>query len=237
MRAARTTSGRTGASHSSVTAAPVLQELDRLGLARALEQQLAGPVHLALWVPPHPKDETAVAAARRTEALLGELAALSPRLRLESGPGPALPDLVEDAPPVVTLTGDGRARGGVHVAGFPAGFILPILLNAIVDVSRGETGLSAGSVKVLEELRNPVTIRMLVSATCATCGGDARLALQMGIVSPHVDAWVLDAAQVPRLARRIGGTALPAALINDICWVPGAQAELALLGRVLFAGT
>ncbi len=220
-----------------MSAGRVLQELDRLGLARALEQRLAGPVRIELWVPPHPRDEEAVAAARRTEDLLRELAALSPRLELVSGRAPALVDIAEDAPPVISLSGDGRSRGGVHVAGFPAGFVLPILVDAVIDVSRGETGLAAGSVKVLEQLRNLVTIRMLVSATCASCGADARLALQMGIVSPNVDAWVLDAAQVPRLARRIGGRSLPAALINDICWVPGAQAELALLGRVLFAGT
>jgi predicted DsbA family dithiol-disulfide isomerase len=59
----------------------------------------------------------------------------------------------------------------------------------------------------------------------------------MAIVSPHVDAWVIDTAQLPRLAHRIGVRTVPAALINDICWVPGAQAELALLARVLFAGT
>ena len=113
----------------------------------------------------------------------------------------------------------------MHFAGAPAGYEVPILVNAIIDVSRGETSLAAGTVKVLAELRNPVTLRMLVSATCASCGADARLALQMAIASPHVDAWVLDAAQVPRLARRIGGTSLPSALINDICWVPGASAR------------
>ncbi len=216
--------------------APVLPELDRLGLARAFELQLAGPVALTLSVPPHPADEATLAAARRAEALLGELAALSPRITLRTEPAVAWPpDLAEDAPVVVSLTG--KTRGGVRFAGTPAGYEVPILVNAILDVSRGETGLSAGTVKVLEELRNPVSVRMLVSASCANCAADARLALQLAIVSPHVDAWVLDAAQVPRFARRIGGKALPAALINDICWAPGPQAELALLARVLYAGT
>jgi alkyl hydroperoxide reductase subunit AhpF len=218
-----------------VAAAPLLPELDRLGLARAFEQQLRGGVRMALSVPPHPHDEQAMAAASRAEELLRELAALAPLLELSTGPAPPLAGLEEDAPVVITLTG--RSRGGVHLAGAPAGYELPILVNAIIDVSRGETGLSPATVKVLEDLRNPVAVQMLVSASCATCGPDARLALQMGIVSPHVDAWVLDAAQVPRLARRIGGKSLPSALINDICWVPGAQAELALLARVLFAGT
>jgi alkyl hydroperoxide reductase subunit AhpF len=177
-----------------------------------------------------------VAAGRRAETLLGELAALSPKLRLSAAAPPAsLDDLREDAPVVITVTG--KTRGGVHFAGTPAGYEVPILVNAIIDVSRGETGLSPGTVKVLSELRNQVSVRMLVSASCSTCASDARLAVQMAIVSPHVDAWVVDAAQVPRFSRRVGGKNLPAALINDICWVPGAQAELALLARVLFAGT
>jgi alkyl hydroperoxide reductase subunit AhpF len=218
-----------------VSAPPVLPELDRLGLARAFEQQLTGDVEIALSLPPHPHDEQGMGAARRAAALVGELAALSRRLRVITAPAPSLPDLDEDTPAVITLRG--RSQGGVHFAGAPAGNEVPILVNAVIDVSRGETGLSPSTVKVLAELRNPVTLRMLVSATCPNCAADARLALQMAIVSPHVDAWVIDAAQVPRLARRIGGTSLPSALINDICWVPGAQPELALLARVLFAGT
>ena len=218
-----------------MSAAPVLPELDRLGLARALEQQLTGEVEITLSLPPHPHDEEGMGAARRAAALVGELAALSRKLRVVTVPGPLLPDLVDDMPPIITLKG--AALGGIHFAGTPAGYEVPILVTAIIDVSRGETGLAPATVKVLSELRNPVAVRMLVSATCATCGADARLALQMAIASVHVDAWVLDAAQVPRLAKRIGGTSLPSALINDICWVPGAQPELALLARVLFAGT
>jgi alkyl hydroperoxide reductase subunit AhpF len=218
-----------------VNAPPVLPDLDRLGLARAFEQQLTGDVEITLSLPPHPHDEEGMGAARRTAALVGELAALSPRLRVVSAPAPRLPDLDEDSPAVITLRGN--AHGGVHLAGAPAGYEVPILVNAIIDVSRGETGLAAATVKVLAELRNPVTLRMLVSSTCGNCTAEARLALQMAIASPHVDAWVIDAAQAPRLARRIGGTSLPSALINDICWVPGAQPELALLARVLFAGT
>jgi len=218
-----------------VNAAPILPGLDRLGLARALEQQLAGDVEIVLSLPPHPHDEEGMGAARRAEALVGELAGLSPRLRMVTAPAPSLSDLADDAPPVITL--HGAALGGVHFAGTPAGYEIPILVAAIIDVSRGETALAPATMKILAELRNRVTVRMLVSATCATCGPDARLALQMAIASPHVDAWILDAAQVPRLAKRIGGTSLPSALINDICWVPGAQPELALLARVLFAGT
>ena len=218
-----------------MSAPPLLPELDRLGLARAFEQQLTGEVEIALSVPPHPHDEQGMGAARRATALVNELTALSPLLRVAAEGPPVPPDLEEDHPAVITVRG--RAQGGVHFAGAPAGYEVPILVHAIIDVSRGETNLAPGTVKVLSELRNPVAVRMLVSSTCANCGADARLALQMAIASPHVDAWVLDAAQVPRLARRIGGTSLPSALINDICWVPGPQPELALLARVLFAGT
>ncbi|HXY20307.1 MAG TPA: hypothetical protein VEH83_09965 [Gemmatimonadales bacterium] len=218
-----------------MSAAPVLPEIDRLGLARALEQQLADEVEIVLSLPPHPHDEEGMGAAGRARALASELAGLSPKLHLITAPPPALPDLADDAPAVITLKG--AALGGVHFAGAPVGYEVPILVAALIDVSRGETALAPGTVKVLAELRNPVAVRMLVSATCPTCGPDARLVVQMAIASPHIDAWILDAAQVPRLAKRIGGTSLPSALINDICWVPGAQPELALLARVLFAGT
>jgi alkyl hydroperoxide reductase subunit AhpF len=218
-----------------VSGTPVFPDIDRLGLARAFEQRLTGAVDVAISLPAHPPNEEAMAAAGRAQALLEELAALSPKLRLARAPFPALGGLDEDVPVVVTVTG--RNRGGVHFGGAPAGYVVPILVNALIDTSRGEIALSPATAKVLEQLRNPVTVRMLVSATCATCESGARLALQMAIASPHVDTWILDAAQVPRLAKRVGARDLPAALINDVCWVPGAQAELALLGRVLFAGT
>ncbi len=218
-----------------MSASAVLPELDRVGLARVFAQQLVGDVDLILSLPPHPRDEAGMGAAHRAQELLQELASLSPRLRLSPAPPPDLAELADDLPVVVTLRG--AALGGVHFAGAPAGYEIPVLVNAILDVSRGETSLAAGSVKVLAELRNPVTLRLLTSASCANCGTPARLAVQMALVSRHVDTWVLDAAQVPRLAKRIGGSSLPAGLVNDICWVPGAQPELALLARVLFAGT
>jgi len=218
-----------------VSAPPILPEIDRLGLARAFEQQLTGDVELSLSLPPHPRDEEGMGAARRASALAAELATLSRRIRLVQAPPAVLPELDQDDPPVITIRG--RAAGEVHFGGAPAGYAVPILVNAIIDVSRGETGLEPGTAKLLAELRNRVTLRMLVSATCPDCASEARLAVQMAIVSPHVSAWVLDAAQVPRLARKIGGSRLPSALINDICWAPGAQPELALLARVLFAGT
>jgi len=218
-----------------MSAPALLPDVDRLGLARAFEQQLTGEVELAVSLPPHPRDEAGMGAARRASDLVRELAALSPLLRVVAATPPELADLVEDDPAVITVRG--RSAGEIHFAGAPAGYEVPILVNAIIDVSRGETSLAPGTVKVLAELRNRVVVRMLVSATCPNCAADARLALQMAIASPHVSVWVLDVAQVPRLARRIGGTSLPSALINDICWVPGAQPELALLARVLFAGT
>jgi alkyl hydroperoxide reductase subunit AhpF len=218
-----------------MSAPPTLPAFDRLGLARAFEQQLAGEVEIAMSLPSHPRDEEGMGAARRAETLLRELASLSAKLRLVAVPPPPLPDLDEDAPVIITLRG--TALGGVHLAGAPAGYTVPILVNSILDVSRRETDLAAGTVKVLAELRNPVAVRLLVSATCPNCEAEARLAVQMAMVSRHVDSWVIDVAQAPRLAKRIGGTRLPSALINDICWVPGAQPELALLARVLVAGT
>jgi alkyl hydroperoxide reductase subunit AhpF len=218
-----------------MSAPAVLPAVDRLGLARAFGQ-LGGAVEIGLAVPPHPRDEEGMQAAERAKALLGELASLSPRLRLVAEPAPApLPDLEGDLPVIITLRGG--EHGGIHLGGAPAGYVVPILINAILDVSRRETGLAPGTVKVLAELSNAVTLRLLVSASCGGCGAAARLAIQMAVASPHLDTWVLDAAQVPRLGRKIGATRLPAALINDICWVPGAQPELALLARVLVAGT
>ena len=220
-----------------MSAPALIPEFDRLGLARAFEQRLGGDVAITLSLPVHPRDEEGMRAAERAQALLREMASLSPRLRLLTAPSPPNHNLEDDAPVTVSLRGPRAAQGGVHLAGAPAGYVVPILVNAILDVSTGETGLAPGTVKVLAELKNPVALRLLVSASCATCGTEARLAVQMAIVSPHIDTWVLDAAQVPRLTKRIGGTRLPSALINDICWVPGAQPELALLARVLMAGT
>jgi alkyl hydroperoxide reductase subunit AhpF len=218
-----------------VSTPAILPALDRLGLARAFEHGLAGDVELALSLPPHPHDEEGMGAAQRVGDLLRELASLSSKLHLTIAPEPLPPDLADDLPVAITLRG--ASLGGVHLAGAPAGYELPILVNAILDVSRAETGLAPGTVKVLAELRNPVTLRLLVSSTCPSCGPAARLAVQMALVSSHVDTWILDAAQVPRLAKRLGSSTLPAALINDICWVPGPQPELALLARVLYAGT
>jgi alkyl hydroperoxide reductase subunit AhpF len=94
----------------------------------------------------------------RAEDVLREMAALSDRLTLvtESEAG-------EGSLPGIRL--GGAARGEVGFVGMPSGYEFPTFVDAIIDVSRGETSLSAGALERLAALGQRVLIQVFTTPT------------------------------------------------------------------------
>lgn len=101
--------------------------------------------------------------------LLEEVAALSPKLSFEylDLPTPeqreALGLAPDEAGPLTLISG--AARGRVRYLGAPAGHEFPNLVNGIIDVSRGESGLSPASREALARISRPVHIKVFFTPT------------------------------------------------------------------------
>lgn len=133
-----------------------------------LEGALQGDVKLTLVGPsalaPPARDLTP-----QIRQLLEEVAALSPKLAFEylDLPTPeqreALGLATDEAGPLTLLSG--AARGRVRYLGAPAGHEFPNLVNGIIDVSRGESGLSPASREALARISRPVHIKVFFTPT------------------------------------------------------------------------
>ena len=105
--------------------------------------------------------------AHETVTLMQELATLSDKINVVvhdfKDEGDKAEQLgVEQVPAIVV---EGTKDYGVRYYGFPGGYEFPALLEDIIDVSKGESGLSEQSKERLSSLTTPVHLRVFSTPT------------------------------------------------------------------------
>jgi glutaredoxin-like protein len=199
-------------------------------LAGYLAARLVAPVTLDLLARSGGSDEARL--------LLEEVAALSGQITLRVHDRSAEPSAAgtgagADERPAILL--GGAARGRVRFLGSPLGLEFPTLLNSIIDVGRGDTGLMAATKQALRALAGDVHIRVFVTPTCPFCPRAAQIAHRMAVHSPRVTADVIEAQEFPALAERYRVQGVPKVVVNEVVEFVGTPSEAGFLGHVLRA--
>ncbi len=124
--------------------------------------ELANPVKLI-----HFTEELNVPYADEAKQLLEELAALSPKLSLEVynfvlDKERGAEYGVDKVPATIVRNSKDY---GIRFYGFPAGYEFAALLDAILAVSKGESGLAAETREKLSKIAQPVHLEVLVTPT------------------------------------------------------------------------
>jgi alkyl hydroperoxide reductase subunit AhpF len=150
----------------------ILRDADRTAIHDYFDANLAAParVHLFREKPSLivvPGREQVQGSGREVERVLGEVAALSDRVSLEvhddaPGEGRASEYGVDKVPAIVVT---GEKDSGVRFYGFPSGHEFATLIEAIVDVSRGETDLKPEVKERLQGLVDDVHLQVFVTPT------------------------------------------------------------------------
>ncbi len=139
----------------------LLRDEDAVEIRRRLSE-MAAPVKLV-----HFTQELDLEYGRETRQVLEELAALSDNLSLE------IYDFILDKEKVAeygvdkvpaTVVCNGKDYG-IRYYGMPAGYEFSTVLDAILDVSKGESGLDAASKEKLAHLNQPVHLEVFVTPT------------------------------------------------------------------------
>ena len=174
---------------------------------------------------------------RETRQLLEEVAALSDKVELvvhdfEAEKDKAAEWGVDKIPATVVV---GRAGTGVRFYGIPSGYEYTSLVEAIVDASRGATGLAEATREALRALDRDVRIQVFVTPTCPYCTTAVRLAHQMAVESPRVRGEMVEATEFPHLAQRYAVFGVPKTVVNETEVFDGAVPEAVFLGHVLKA--
>jgi glutaredoxin-like protein len=127
----------------------------------------------------------------------------------------------------------GKKDYGVRIYGIPYGYELQTLIEAIINVSKGQTDLSDKTKSILKEVKSPVQIKVFVTLTCPHCPAAAAVAHKLAIESDLVKADVIETGEFPDLAMKYNVIGVPKIVINEKVEFVGAFNEDLFAEQVL----
>lgn len=148
----------------------ILSEADRSEVKKILDEGLAGDVSVDLYtrrsslvVPGMEASETGPIA----EKLLGEVAALNPKIKLTVHDAAVAPEAaraagLEGIDPAIVFRG-ATTKGTLRYLGLPSGYEFRTLLDTLLAVSRGESGLSEPARAELAKVQKKVNLQVFVT--------------------------------------------------------------------------
>lgn len=142
---------------------PIMSEQDRVEVKKILEA-LTGDVQVDLYTKRAsaiivPGDEPCETCPE-TEQLLGEVASLNDKIKVTVHEKAA--EGMEGIFPLMEFRGAG-VKGKLRYFGIPAGYEFRTLLDTLVAVSSGDSGLSEESKKDLSKVSQPVAMQVFVT--------------------------------------------------------------------------
>ncbi len=210
----------------------LLQESDRQQTRQRLEA-MRDPVVLV-----HFTQELECLYCRETRQLLEELAELSDKLTLEKynfqiNSEEAKTYAVDKIPATIVKTA--RKDFGIRYYGIPSGYEFASLLEDILMVSNGDSGLTEESRSLIAGIQRPVHIQVFVTPTCPYCPIAVRLAHQIAMESAYVQADMIESTEFPHLAQKYEVMGVPKTVINETVTFEGAVPEDMFVRHVLDA--
>lgn len=189
----------------------VLQESDKETIQKKFVG-LADDVELIVF-----SQEIECQFCKETKDLMLELGTLSKKVRVK------VYDFVKDGDevlkynikkiPAVAIVA--KTDCGIRYYGVPEGYELPVLIDTIIDVSKGKTSLSETIKTRLAEITKPVHLQVFVSPTCPYCPKMARIAHQFSIENENIRSDVIEMVEFPYLAQRYSVMSVPHVVINE----------------------
>jgi glutaredoxin-like protein len=173
--------------------------------------------------------------SEQVKRLVEELAALEPKLSAEAV------NLVLDKEraaelgvartPAIAILGAEKDYG-IRFYGLPTGYEFGSLVDAILLVSSGESGLGDDTKAALKQVARPVHIQVFSTPTCPYCPRATRLAWQFAMENDKVTADGVEVTGFPDLARRYQVRGVPKTVVGDSAEFVGAGPEAMLLEHV-----
>jgi glutaredoxin-like protein len=173
--------------------------------------------------------------SEQVRRLVEEVASLHPDLSVEALNFVLDKDRAESLgvsrTPAVAIRG-GEKDFGIRFYGLPSGYEFGTLVDAILLVSSGKSGLSDETRDALGTLDRPVHIQVFSTPTCPYCPRAVHLAYQFALESDLVSADGVEVTGFLDLARRYNVSSVPKTVLNDKVEFVGALPEEVLLEHV-----
>ncbi|MBN1484662.1 MAG: thioredoxin family protein [Chloroflexia bacterium] len=172
---------------------------------------------------------------RENRVLAEEMASLSDNVTVE------VYDFVDDRAvaeeygvdkiPAIAIIGE--QDYGVRYYGFPGGYEFTTLVEDVIDVSKGDPGLSEQTMEALSKLSQDVHLQVFITPTCPYCPRAVRLAHKLAIASERIRADMVEAIEFPHLSNKYQVFGVPLTIANETIRLEGAMPEARLIQELL----
>jgi glutaredoxin-like protein len=216
---------------------PLISQKDADHLRAEFEANLVNPVKLVMFT-----QEIECQFCAETRQIVEEIAGLSDDISAEIYnfvADKATADLydIDKIPAIAILrVEEGEDRDyGIRFYGIPSGYEFTSVIEDILDVSKGESGLQPKSKETVAGLTEPVHFQVFVTPTCPYCPQAVRLAHMLAMESDLITADMVEAIEFPHLANKYTVYGVPRTVINEKVHQEGAVPEPMLLAKLLEA--
>ncbi|NOX90001.1 MAG: glutaredoxin [Calditrichaeota bacterium] len=164
---------------------------------------------------------------RETRQILEELSELSDKIKLNVYNFVNDKEIADkyniDKIPATVI--EGEKDYGIRYYGIPSGYEFSSLIEDIVDVSKGDSGLSQKSRELLKQIDSPLRLQVFVTPTCPYCPNAVRLAHKIAMENPYVTADMVEATEFPHLSMRYNVRGVPRTMVGEEYNIEGALPE------------
>jgi glutaredoxin-like protein len=133
--------------------------------------------------------------------------------------------------PAIAILGETKDYG-IRFYGIPQGYEFGTLIDVILDVSSGDSGLSPETRAALAAVETPVHVQVFTTPTCGYCPRAVRLAYRFAMESDKITADGVEVTGFPDLVQRYHLSSVPKTVVADSLEFVGAGPEEMLLEHV-----
>ncbi len=135
--------------------------------------------------------------------------------------------------PVPATVIEGEKDYGVRLYGLPVAYEFVVLLESILRVSEGNSGLAQETIRKLSALKSPIHLEVFVTPTCPYCVPTVKLAHQLAMQCKLITADMVEASEFPDLASRYALHAVPSTVVNGTTSIEGSMPEMEFIDQLL----
>jgi glutaredoxin-like protein len=210
----------------------LLKDKDREYLIKEFGS-LQNPVKIVMF-----SQEMECQYCQETRMISEELAALSDNISLEVYDFIADKEIAEQydidkIPATVIMKGGEEPKDyGIRFYGIPSGYEFSTLVDGIMMVSRGESGLSEETKAYVAALTEPMHLQVFITPTCPYCPQAVHLAHQLALESDLIHGDMVEAIEFPHLSMKYQVQGVPRTVINETVHLEGAAPEQMVMAKL-----
>jgi glutaredoxin-like protein len=216
---------------------PLISEKDAKHLRQEFQAELVNPVKLLMFT-----QTVECQFCKETRQIVEEVAGLSEKITAEIYnfvTDKAMADTygIDKIPAIAVLrVEDGEDRDyGIRFYGIPSGYEFTSIIEDIMDVSRGDSGLMPKTREAVADIGEAVHFQVFVTPTCPYCPQAVRLAHKLAMESDLIRADMVESIEFPHLANKYNVYGVPRTVINESVHQEGAVPEPMMLSKLLEA--